>query len=383
LFTQVGDSVNVGRLEADRKRILNLGLFNRVEVRPLNLEKGVVLLITVDERWYFFPFPIFYYNDNDVKKLSYGLGVVHSNVGGRARQLLFSGWLGYNPGVQVSYHDPWVFDEARMFATTRFYLIRQRSKSLELLGREIDELQLGGSWTIGKRYGLQTYVSSTLGFRQVKLDPSVPGKTLNPSGLDRLPELGLAFLYDNRDLYEYPRRGQLVQLFVRRVGFGAPYIHYWRYGTDLRFYQPVIGGLSLCTRAFADLAAGRLPIYDRVYFGYFYRLRGYFNRAFQGENMFLGSGELRLPLLKPRYVSLNLGALRQYTQNLKFGISVALFADTGTLWFDDQAPSFQTLISGYGASLDVHLPYVELVRFAYAINDHGQREGIVILGLPF
>lgn len=383
MSTDVGDSLDHEVLEADRKRIQNLGLFDRVEIRTLSLEKGVLLLINVSERWYFFPFPIFFYNENDVKKLSYGLGLVHLNLRGRAEQMQFAGWLGYNPGVQAMYHNPWIFGNAHLFTTPRFYFLRQRSKSFQIADREVDERQVGGSWTIGKRFGLRTFVSVTLGYRRVKFDPPVPGETLGPAGDDRLPEVGLNFLYDARDLFEYPRQGMLLRIFGRRVGFGDPNIHYWRYGVDVRAYQPLFGGLSLCLRAHTDLSSGRLPIYDRVFFGFDNRIRGHYYRKIEGENSLAGSGELRLPLLPIRYHDLNTGFLGQYSRTLKFGVSLAVFADTGTLWFQGQDITAHKFLSGYGASLDVHLPYVELMRVGYAINDEGKGEGMVVLGVSF
>lgn len=383
MSTQVGDSLDHEVVEADRKRIQNLGLFDRVDIQALSLEKGVLLLINVSERWYFFPFPIFFYNDNDAKKLSYGLGLVHLNFRGRAEQLQFAGWLGYDPGVQVSYHNPWVLGEARLFTTMRFYFLRQRSKSFQLVDREVDERQIGGAWSIGKRFALRTFISATFGYRQVKFDPPVPGETLSPLGDDRLPEVGMNFLYDARDLFEYPRDGVFIRVFGRRVGFGDPDIHYWRYGVDVRTYRPLIGGLSLCLRALSDLSSGRLPIYDRVFFGFTNRIRGHYYREIEGENLLFGSGELRLPLLAVRYYNMNPGFLGQYARNLKFGVSVSAFADTGTLWFQGQEITTSNFLSGYGASLDVHLPYVELVRLGYAINDEGKGEGMVVLGVSF
>ncbi len=383
MFTQTGDSLDPAVVEGDRKRIQNLGLFNRVEIQTLTLEKGAVLVVNVSESWYFFPFPIIFYNENDVKKLSYGLGVVHLNFRGRAEQLALSGWLGYNPGAQLSYRNPWIFGDAHWFTTTRFYYVQQRSKSLKLQNRDVDERQTGATWTIGKRYSRRTYLSATAGYRQIKLDPPVPGETLSASGNDRLPDLGVTFLYDARDLFEYPLNGAYVRLFARRVGFGDPDVHYWRYGLDLRGYRALVGRLSLCARVYTDLSGGRLPIYDRVFFGFGQRLRGYFHEEYEGENLLLGSAELRLPLLRIRYFDLKAGFLGPYARNLKYGLSVAAFVDHGRLWFDWQDKSTRRFLSGYGAGLDAHLPYVNLLRLSYAVNDQGRSQWIASVGVSF
>ena len=106
LKTQIGDTVNVQLLEEDYKRILNLNLFERVTIEPVYKQDGVTLLITVYERWYIIPYPIFFINERNWKHLSYGLGIYHTNFRGRAELLSGSFWAGYNPCAEILYHNP-------------------------------------------------------------------------------------------------------------------------------------------------------------------------------------------------------------------------------------------------------------------------------------
>ena len=67
--TKVGDKLDKKKLEEDRKRLLNLQLFNRVEFNPMQADDGVILLIIVAERWFLFPYPIFFFNRSEERRV--------------------------------------------------------------------------------------------------------------------------------------------------------------------------------------------------------------------------------------------------------------------------------------------------------------------------
>jgi outer membrane protein assembly factor BamA len=383
--TQVGDTIDVETLQADQKRILNLGLFNRVEIDPVPEPEGIVIVVSVTERLYLFPYPIFFINERDWGKISFGAGVVHSNFRGRNEQLMISGWAGYNPAFQVYYTNPWLFGPSHLLTSVVFSAQRVRNRSFLLLDRTVDEKRIGGSWGIGRRFGLFTYLSLNFSYSELKFDPPVPGQTLDPSGRDRLPSLGLLFLYDARDLFEYPRSGIMVKLWAVRTGFNSEYIHYLRYGADLRGYKKIYRGLSLGARAMTDLSHDNIPIYDRVFLGYTHRVRGHFNRQVEGENVALASTELRFPILPWRYFSLNdVPAFGPYLQNMKFGMSGGIFVDYGRAWFQNNTrPRFADGLTGFGAGLHIHLPYVYLLRLEWAFDEDGRSEWIADLGVAF
>jgi outer membrane protein assembly factor BamA len=383
--TQVGDTLDLETLLADQKRILNLGLFNRVEIDSLQRPEGLHILVGMTERLYFYPFPIFFINDKDWGKASYGAGVVHINFRGRNEVVAISGWAGYNPAIALDYSNPWLLGSAQLLTRMRFSAQRIRSRSLEDSLKDVDEKRLGGYWSIGRRFGLFTYLSLNLGYTELKFDPPVKGKTLDPSGRDRLPSVGLAFTYDRRDLFEYPKSGMLVKLWAQRAGFNSAYIHYLRYGADLRGYKKIYRGLSLGGRIMADLSHDKIPIYDRVFLGYSNRVRGHFNQREEGENLALASAELRFPILPWRYFSFSDAPMfGSYLQNMKFGLSAGIFADYGRVWFQaNQRPRFADGLRGYGLGLHIHLPYINLLRLELAFDEEGRSEGIVDIGVAF
>jgi len=398
--TAVGQPLDPELLAGDQKRILNLGLFERVEIEAAPAPAGVQIVVTVYEYWYLYPFPIFFVNDRDWGKLSYGAGLLHFNFRGRREVLSFSGWAGYNPSLQLDYSNPWMLGDTHLFGHLQIFTRKVQNRFLHDNDQDVDEKRLGANLSIGKRFGYFTFFSLHFGYSEIRFDPGtvldaqgrnvVP--TLDPSGRDRLPTLGATFLYDGRDLHEYPRAGTYVRLWGRRTGFGDRFIHYYRYGFDLRRYQKISRNLSLAMRSMADLSHDEVPVHDLVNFGFKYRVRGHFYRRLHGDNLAMGSVELRVPILPWRYYSLTdesmpsggLGnAVGRLTQNLKFGISAGLFVDYGIIWNREDEFQLDTGRGGAGLGLHFHVPFLDVLRFEGAVNEDGRIEGFVDIGASF
>ena len=371
---KIGDLLDPDLLREDQKRIQSLFLFNQVIILTEPAGEDVRLRVIVTEQWYLFPYPIFFINERDWSKLSYGAGLTHLNFRGRAEILMFKFWLGYNPAIHLDYANPWFGGKRNLFTQVNFFYDRIRSK--HFVDKDVTENHLGLRWILGKRFGYHAFFSFILGYKEITFSPSAPAKTLSPDGKDRLPQMGLLINWDNRDLKEYAHSGWLVNLHTLKTGLPSLAADYLRYSFDIRKYFPISTGWTLAFRTKADLSYGKIPLYDRVYLGYNERIRGHFFETFEGENMALASVALRFPLLPIRYFDLS-----DYPQlsNLKFGISLGFFADTGLTWFQRERIKQTMLQSGVGFGLHIHLPYIHLLRFELAFDEKGK--GQLILDL--
>ena len=379
--SRIGQPVDWNQVEEDRKRIQNLRLFTRVQVQPVRTDEGIVLLFYVAERWYIFPFPILYYNERDVKKLSYGLGVLHENFRGMNQRVAGSFWLGYNPGTDFYYYNPWFGGEKQLYSRIKFYHIEKKSKSLAY--ERFAEKHQGFMLMLGKRWGYHTYLTGLAAYQNVRLPDEYKGLTVSATGEDHLPSLGLSFLYDTRDLYEYPKDGWYINLQANKSYYPGT-VDFVRFGLDLRRYVPIWKSVSIAGRLAGDYSMGDIPIYNHLYLGYRERIRGHFNARREGENRLLMSWELRFPILKIRYFNLGKASsfLGGYGSNLPFGISGGLFYDTGAVWMQDRLTA-NDFLTGFGFGLHIHLPYIELFRIEYAFNTGGKPELVLDVGVWF
>ncbi|KAA3659530.1 MAG: hypothetical protein DWQ10_08705 [Calditrichaeota bacterium] len=403
--TQTGDTVTIEELNYDARRVESLGLFTRVEFSLEEVDIGSKLRIDVTEQWYLFPWPIFYFNDREYKweKASYGMSVLHSNFRGNAELFSVAGWLGYNPGAYLIYSIPAINGNKSYFLSSQFYYYKLRSKTFELLDEEIDEKQFGGSLALGYRINLENSVQLAVGYSRIKYDPAVMGQTLHPAGRDNLPSLSLTYTRNTRDLAWYPSQGSFLSASYQKIGFwNDAYVDYRQVTLDARTYFTVYKSVILAGRSALLLSDGQIPPYNRAYFGYRLRIRGRFSERYEGENRVLSSVELRFPILPVRYIQVEEETLGNYGRNLKFGISGSVFLDMGSLWIQkaniERYRSGEMFISsgpfglqtqpekwvhGFGAGLNVHLPYVNIVRMELGFNKDFDAEVIFDAEIAF
>ncbi|MFQ5708386.1 MAG: outer membrane protein assembly factor [bacterium] len=370
-----GDKLDSVKIEQDRLRIQNLGIFNRVEIDQVPTPNGTILVVTVSEMWSIFPYPIIFRNERDWSRISVGAGLLHLNFRGRREIIDFSFWLGFNPSVRLSYSNPWIFGKLKFYTSISVFAKRVRNKSFTVQDLDVDEHQVGFAWRIGKRFGHFTYLDVNLGYTRLSSGDSV--LVLSSSDNDKLPSVGLSFTNDTRDLWEYTHRGHYVNLWIKKTGWFGNTIDFYRYGADFRQYFPV-GKTTLAFRGAANLAHGTIPIYRQVHLGFLTRIRGHFRSRASGENLAVGNFEFRFPIRKITYHNWKpLASMGRYGSNLRFGISGAIFIDTGAVWFQGEKLTTQKFITGWGAGLHFHLPYMNLLRVEYGFNEHWDGQLIV------
>lgn len=372
--------VTLKQLSAGRKRIQSLALFTRVKFDIIGESEHRILLITVFERWFVFPIPVLYLNERSWNKITYGGKLLWYNFLGRNILLNFTAAFGYNPQFKLSYRNPWFLGKLKLFTNFSMYSGKVRSESLEL--RDYEDERKGVEWLIGKRFGHFTFLGLTLGYTEISAPPDI-GLTLSPSGTDYLPSIRLDLQYDDRDLKEYPHKGWKTLLWGKRVG-NDEWIEYYRYGADIRRYQPLGRTVTLALRAATDLSSGDIPSYSRVFFGYGERIRGKFYDVFEGENLVFGGAELRFPLMKIRYIDTEpVPGFEDYSSNLKFGMSGAIFFDSGAVWYQDENLTGDKFNSGFGLGLHFHMPYIDIFRVECAFDTKWKAQAIAEVVMAF
>lgn len=383
-----------------QNRLSNLFLFNRVILTVAQESRRNILVIQVTEMWYLYPVPIFFLNDQEWDRASYGFSISHFNFRGRNEKLSVGGWLGYNPSYFIIYRNPWVGKNSRLTldmelrqrrVRNKFYDLEENRSSLspdimQIIGNEsIEELHRGGRISIGKRLDLHQTVTVSAGIRNVRFEDGLQSLTISGTSSDWVPTFGLRYRADYRNLFEYPTSGGFLSWQVRRNGLNDDQPQFWRWDFDHRAYLPLHNRLSFAARNLMRLNSGDLPFYDRVFFGFSDRIRGYFDTRSTARHMMLQSYELRFKILPFRYFSMKQGPpmAAKFVQQLKYGVSMGLFLDSGIVWNSGREFSFRNHNSGYGIGLHLHLPYIYLLRIEHAWSDSGNREWLIIGGVSF
>lgn len=322
--TRRGSFLNRETLQQDRARLLNLGLFDTVEVAARDQGAGQVALdVQVKERQGRAVTGGFNYGANG--GVSGTAQISDDNFRGLGESLGLYGELSSDlrrHSVALDYRNPWL-DPHRTGLDLQLY-----DKSLT---RFADSLSGSSSAYLQQRTGGSAALSRPLA-RTLRMELNFRGEqtVTDPAGValtnasivqdGPLYSVGGTLKRDTRDLLGDPTRGG-YQSFSLNLGHAdlhsplsaiSPYgsHNYLRSALDYRIYLSPFGSrrvdhpdeekTSLALRVLAGGAAGKLPFGEQFFLGGADSLRGYREDRFWGSRLLLGSMELRQPIA-PRF----------------------------------------------------------------------------------
>jgi len=379
LLVNEGDIPTKEQLELSHKRLSNLLLFNRIELYLVpHDETGNILVIQVTERLYFYPLPVFTFHDRDWDKYSYGIALNHLNFRGQNEKLSAAVWFGYRPGFGLSYSDQWAGDSLHLTTSLNLskYITQHRIHDFE-------ERHYAGSVSLGKWWNYQFKTEIAFIYDRIEVDKKYENLMHSKNRIENLYGINFYVRYDSRDLYEYPAHGWYNRISIYRNEIFQSNNNYWKLSMDMRNYQSY-GGIIIGARINQIYLFGEIPIYRMNYIGFNERIRGHFFDIYEGKHIQAGNLEIRIPLISVKYFSYNLPLIpEQYLANLKFGLYLELFTDTGITWSRSEEYCIKNYHTGFGWGLHFRIPYVEVLRIDHAFNKDFEGQFIVEIGTAF
>ncbi len=376
-----GDTLTQAALEQDRDNIYNLQLFNKVDVDYIADQNLATIIVTVSERWYFIPYPIFGMKYRDPSKLYYGAGVMHENFRGRNEKLFANICFGYDRWFMLNYQNPKITDNDDIFAGASLGL--QRIHNLSNRYGEYENSNIIISGTLGKRFGIYRSFYATAGYEFWEVNDPLTGRTVSPTGRDRFFVAAVQYRYDTRNNKEYTTNGSLVSIALAKDGFGESEVNLVSTAYDIKKFFGLGGESGLGLHSSGSFTwGGLIPPYLHAFFGYDDRIRGYFYKVIEAEDKLSASVELRLPILSPRYLDVDFIKIPEF-QKLRYGLYFGIFVDAGKAWYRTDVVARQPWYSGYGAGLQFLLPYGFTIRTEGAINNYGVAEFVLDFDTSF
>lgn len=379
-----GDLITEDELEFTRARIEATGLFNRVVIvkRP-GIPAGYTdLEIQVTETFYLYPVPVFDFVGGRFSDINYGGGLIHRNFRGNAEILGFTGWLGYSPGFSFYYENPWIGGKSRHFLSAE--ISRYSAPSRTLTWDSFDEYWWKLNLFVKKYTNRYFYLGLGLSENHIRLATAEPVNGNGPTEFWFFAPY-LEASYDSRDFPAYAHRGMLAKLRVTKNGISNPDINNWMVAIDGRYFLRLAERQAIGFNSAHLVTIGSPEVFQYNYLGYENRLRGYFYDVVESKNLTLTQVEYRFPVSKIWYINPGLAnsTTGQATENLKFGFSGTLFAAHAISWDSPDNVSVRNTRSGYGAGLNIIVPYLEAIRLEAAFNDKGTFNAVFALGVSF
>ena len=417
LTLQQGDTVLTNEqlyylIERSRQNVYNLGLFNSVRIVPLYLSRTEVFLtITLSERWFYWPTPIFKYSDpnfntwwltRDFRRVYYGAFLYRYNMRGRNETLYAKVQLGYAKEFAVRYRFPFIDKRQRWGLAFGAGRTQQDEITVGTIGNKRDFITLRGRETRREWKGdLEATLRPAFDMRHTfrmgythadVLDTvvrAVPHYLTERAVRMNYYNLGYTFTHDQRDNRVYPLSGTYT--LFRADHYGLPFLDGGAvdlttfYGAVQRSWRTSerwsLGG-SL--RAKVSVAP-ELPYYLQQGLGYDDYVRGYEYYVIDGEHYTLFKANAIWALLTPREHIFQ----RMKNDNFKtlyLAIYLNAFADLGKVWdsrYQEVNPLANELQQGYGAGVNVVTSYDQIMRVEFAVNGFGERAFYLHFAQPF
>ncbi len=387
-----GSDITLESITRDRKRLESLGLFSRVEICTAPSSNGVNLVITVTELWYIWP-GIYLAVDEDVpSRVSYGIIVNHMNFRGRAEDLSVAGYLGNAKGAEIRWKIPYIAEGPDWFAEFKGKSIQETEPLFLSSNDGIMTRETVVEGKLGHRLNQEVsfWIKGGLEIRSFDLDGATDTtRLITASGEenDWLVDEEFGFQIDTRHYKPWASQGCYFKLLLEAAQtVNASNVSYFRPNIELAHYYELFPHIIWAGKVYGAYTFGESTVYRRILLDSNHLVRTTLPDAFEGDNSAAASGELRFDVLPITYVTFQpaFDMLRQYTRNLKFGVSMILFGDIGAVngstWAPDDPYSLDTggWDAAYGAGLVVHVPYRDVVRVELSRSARFPDEGLVV-----
>ena len=403
----VGDTISLQHfdevLKVSRENVLNTTLFNFVSIEQKDddsTENGVVVQITVVERWYLWVYPYLAYSDrnlnawyeaNDITRFSYGVEMKYRNFLGLKHNLNLTVIAGYNQNYGLSYDMPFGIGKKTLgFEVGVRY---KRDKEVQYITESNKISYFNGDDKFAKQSGV-VFVEPyyRFGYRNKLYFNFSYNNTLFHDSLPELNDdfanaygtrfqyfaLSVVFKNDYRDEHNYPLNGHYFEFMMEKIGMGvfdtSPNVFYAKMTAD--WYQPIRGRWYWASNLTVKMSDGKdVPYFLNQGLGYKNDyVRTYELYVVDAMNFALMKNNLKFAILNP--VTKNI----PFIKNERFGkIHFALYAnvffDCAYSWrMPDNTTSFldNRFIFGTGIGLDFVTYYDKVLRVECGVNDMGE-----------
>ncbi len=405
LTFDIGDTLLLSnftqQLERSRQNIFNTQLFNFVKTSYVKDNNDLVTIqIDVQERWYFWPLPIFEIADRNINtllenqklnRINYGLFLRKYNFRGRDETIQLNLQWGFERELSMEYRVPYI-DKAqktglRLYGGYARYQevnigsFDNKRQFISLSGKPAEEVYFSQA-QISRRNNLYTTHTLTLGWNDVSINDSVV--TNSPTYLNdhsyNITYLSTAysFRYDTRDNINYPMTGFLVEFHISKIGLGI----LENQGLNIGFsdigitkFQPLGDRWNIGAKVKYRTSYLDSPPYSlQRGFGYRDFVRGYELYVMDAQRYGLFKSRLNYNLIKLKEHTLPVVKNDKFSEffyavylNLNFDMGI-----TGDNLYADENPLSNTFLMGGGFGVDFITYYDLVFRIEYSVNKQGE-----------
>ncbi|MCU4154902.1 BamA/TamA family outer membrane protein [Carboxylicivirga sp. A043] len=403
LIFKKGDKLLTNRLgqiaKRSRHNLLNTSLFNFVSIRyTLQSDNTIIFHLNVDERWYWWVFPIFevadrnlssFFNNGDWSRVNYGVYLKRDNFRGRNEKIIARLRLGYATQILLGYMSPEYNKRGGWGASFSFQMYDQLPYTTENnqqifmgLETELAQVTYRGLLYYSLRTNLYQRHRVQIAYNNFNVSDSIID--LNPGYLTQgdkhlqYLELSYEYDFDKRDSKIYPLKGTRLRLTATQTGFGLwqDDLKNFKLGGSLDKHIELNDRWHWASNVYGEYnTSNSLPYVLNAGSGYKSFLNGYELYVIDGTRQASMKNQMVFTLLHPRVKNIGFMPLTQFAK-INYAFYLKAFYDFGYVW-QENPPITNTFVNdwqyGYGAGLDFVTFYDMVWSFNYSVNRFKER----------
>ncbi len=405
---QVNDSLTESELQTrclrSQQNLMNTSLFvhDTVSYTIDTIARHVSVLITVHERWYFWPSLIlqiqdrnfnawWYQEHHELTRLNYGVGFTLYNIFGLNQTLTFIARKGYTEQYGAGYRIPYINKKKTLGLNMGFNYYRNNQIWFKTLDNQLQYFTNKTSYVrteseakMGITYRHKLYGRNTF---EVFFKASSVSDTINKLNdtyfasqqtFVQYLSLQYRFSYDTRDYKPYALKGHVFDLALVKDGLGALQDET---PNNLYAFASMKHHFKICNRWYMmNAVKGRyMPQYVPMYYfnralGFTELVRGYEYYVVDGQSYGLVKSNIRYQLIKPKAYRAPINSFKKFS-TFSFSMYVGPFIDAGFVVdnaFGKFNPLSNQLLLGGGIGIDLVTYYDYVLRTEFSINKMGQ-----------
>lgn len=404
---RLGDTIDInqigGNLKSVRENLLNTSLFNFVTVDTIPAGSNCVnVLVSVAERWYTWPVPIFevqernfneWWKTKSLDRANYGFYLNRDNFRGRKENLSFYFQFGYTEKYGISYKVPYLNKRQTGGAGFSFSYSRNREIAYKTNNNHVVYFknpdkhirqEFTGKLNYTYRKGIHNRHFSEVKFTDARVDDTLDFYTqdyflLNQNFI-RYLTLSYSYRSDFCDSKQYPLQGYILEIEAQKLGLGIlkdENLNISNLFFTFRGYEKLIPRIYIAGGIKTKLSVGKnQPYYIQKGLGWKDYIRGYEYYVIDAQSYATFKLGLKYQLLKPRIASLAIPSLNKFNK-FHYALYAGIYGDTGyakDILYYQNNPLANKFIYGYGVGIDYVTYYDIVLRFEYSFNkmlEHG------------
>ena len=403
------------KIKKSKQNLINLKLFNFVEITHLLNGNQVEIKIDVIERWYFWPYPVFeisernfnsWWNEfrntnySDFSRLNYGVFLNWENFRGKNELVQLKIRKGFKEHYLLSYQIPYFNKQKTIGINTALQLFR-RKKSFYKTENNVLLYHINNNLFTTKDYEFNTcflyrkgvqqshhlryhYFLSEVDQKIINKNPNYLKNALNPSG--SYTKLTYQFENENRDYIEYPLHGYYLQFEGSK---------YFKITSPVQHFEIIAKAekhIELKHRLFFGSSfkskwssSGYQPYFSQEGFGFDDYVRGYEYYVIDGQDFWLSKTILKYAIIEKTNFDIPYIKMKQFNKS-HYSLYLGFFSDLG--YVNDSQTSEENSLSnsllwGNGISLDYVTYYDKLLRIEFSVNHLGEKGVFLHFSNPF